>query len=264
MSEQPEADAHIRALLAELGSGPDGETMPPEVAARLDDTLARLVAERADAGESPGDAPDDAPDSQRTGSVVPLRRRWVSRMTTAAAAVIVLGAGGVAAANLGVFSGDSPMSADSAESAGDSSAEKSVPETAGSDTGATSDSPTPSDSSGREGVASAVAVPRVSAKSFASDVTALLRARTSLVTPERRSGSGSTQDQDAAPEGPARALEARDCAGPKITDGAVPNPIRYDGGLAVLVVHPERDGGQLVEAWTCDGDRLLAGTTVAP
>lgn len=44
MSEQPEADAHIRALLAELGSGPDGETMPPEVAARLDDTLARLVA----------------------------------------------------------------------------------------------------------------------------------------------------------------------------------------------------------------------------
>lgn len=269
MSEQPEADAHIRALLAELGSGPDGETMPPEVAARLDDTLARLVAERADAGESPDDAPDDAPDSQRTGSVVPLRRRWVSRMTTAAAAVIVLGAGGVAAANLGVFSGDSPMSADSADSAGGSSAEKSVPETAGSDTGATSDSPTPSDSSGREGVASAVAVPRVSAKSFASDVAALLQAHTSLVTPERRSasadsGSGSTHDQDAAPEGPAQALKARDCAGPKITDGAVPNPIRYDGGLAVLVVHPERDGGQLVEAWTCDGDRLLAGTTVAP
>lgn len=272
MSEQPEADAHIRALLAELGSGPDGETMPPEVAARLDDTLARLVAERADAGESPDDAPDDSPDSQGTGSVVPLRRRWVSRMTTAAAAVIVLGAGGVAAANLGVFSGDSPMSADSADSAdsaGGSSAEKSVPETAGSDTGATADSPTPSDSSGREGVASAVAVPRVSAKTFASDVTALLRARTSLVTPERLpasagTGSGSTQDQDVAPYGPAQALKARDCAGPKITDGAVPNPIRYDGGLAVLVVHPERDGGQLVEAWTCAGDRLLAGTTVVP
>ena len=42
----PEQDAEIRALLAELGSGPDGEEMPPEVAARLEDTLALLVAER--------------------------------------------------------------------------------------------------------------------------------------------------------------------------------------------------------------------------
>jgi hypothetical protein len=256
VSEQPDGDARIRALLAELGSGPDGESMPPEVASRLDETLARLVAERIDSESSP-ETPDDW---SRTGNVVPLRRRWVSRMTTAAAAVIVLGAGGVAAANLGVFGGDSPIGADSAGGA------KSAPESAADSDGAT-EAPTPADSSSREGLAGAVAAPRVRAKSFASDVTALLRASTQVVTPERRSpsadaGSGGTPDPPTTTGG--QALKAGACAGPKTTDGAVPNPIRYDGQLAVLVVHPERDGGRLVQAWTCAGDRLLASTTVSP
>ena len=91
--------------------------IPPEVAARLDETLAGLVAERA--------AESDQPEPDRT--VVPLRRRWAPRAAAAAAAVIVVGAGGVAAANLGVFGGhnDSMTSADGAasskaESGGDS------------------------------------------------------------------------------------------------------------------------------------------------
>ena len=50
----PEQDARIRALLAELGSGPDGEPIPPEVEARLDDTLAMLVAERGRTDRTPG------------------------------------------------------------------------------------------------------------------------------------------------------------------------------------------------------------------
>src|SRR6478672_12026110 len=87
----PEQEELVRALLAELGSAPDAASMPPDVAARLDETLAGLVAERE---EAPAD-------------VVPLRRRWAPRVAVAAAAVIVIGAGGVAAANLGVFNGTS-------------------------------------------------------------------------------------------------------------------------------------------------------------
>ncbi len=44
----PGEDERIRALLAGLGTAPDASTMPPEVAARLDETLAGLVAERSD------------------------------------------------------------------------------------------------------------------------------------------------------------------------------------------------------------------------
>ncbi|MCW2820855.1 MAG: hypothetical protein JWR64_650, partial [Marmoricola sp.] len=84
MSEEPDVGARIRALLAGLGPGPEGETVPPEVAARLDETLARLVAERSeDQQEAVG------------ADVVPLRRRWLPRLTAAAAAVIVLGVAGV-------------------------------------------------------------------------------------------------------------------------------------------------------------------------
>src|SRR5215213_3032580 len=78
----------IRALLADLGSpqAPDAASMPPEVAARLDETLAGLVAERST---------EAVP-----ANVLPLRRRWVQRGAAAAAAVIVLGVGGVAVADL--------------------------------------------------------------------------------------------------------------------------------------------------------------------
>jgi hypothetical protein len=277
MSEQPEADAHIRALLAELGSGPDGEPMPPEVAARLDDTLARLVAQRSDqrSAERPVERPveravgetgheTDEATAHRDATVVPLRRRWTTRMATAAAAVIALGAGGVAAANLGVFGGDSEMTADSAGGASAKSDAGSGPDTAAPET-ARESQPPPSDTSA-EGGDAGTGIPQISAASFAADVTTLLRTRTSLLTPERRaagdSGGSATENQDGTP--PATGLKSGGCPGPETTDGAVPNLIRYDGQPAVLVVHPESEVGRLVEAWTCAGDRRLATTTVAP
>ena len=67
MNEPSADDAHIRALLAELGSGPDGRPMPPEVAARLDDTLARLVAERA-TRESPRTSTGDPDERASAGT----------------------------------------------------------------------------------------------------------------------------------------------------------------------------------------------------
>ena len=54
-------------------------------------------------------------------NVVPLRRRWLPRAAVAAAAVIVLGAGGVFVANLGQMSQTGQNSA--SDSAGESKAE---------------------------------------------------------------------------------------------------------------------------------------------
>ncbi len=38
--------------------------------------------------------------------------------------------------------------------------------------------------------------------------------------------------------------------------------VLYDGTPAALVVHPAKDGERLVEAWTCGGDRRLDSATV--
>jgi hypothetical protein len=245
----PASEAHIRALLAELGSDPDGQLMPPQVAARLDDTLARLVAERANAVEEHEDP---------AGTVVPLRRRWARRATLAAAAVVVLGAGGVAAANLGVL-GDGPsVSFDSGDSAGgQAESAQDAPTT-----------PTPSGKA-RATTRGAAGLPQISAGAFASEVTSLLQRGTPLVTPDELPPTDAGGDPGESPgretpEGATDSLRVRDCPGPGITDGGVPNAVLYDGQLAVLVVHPERDGRQLVEAWNCAGDRRLAGTTVTP
>ncbi len=241
----PAADAHVRALLAGFGSGPDGEPMPPEVAARLEETLGRLVAERQEA---------------EGGNVVPLRARLAPRAAVAAAAVVVLGLGGVAAANLGVFGGPSVTGA--SDSAGGAESQKSL------------SSPQPSAGllePQRDAAGGAAGFPKVGSSTFARDVTALLDRRSALATPEEKPGAGSTPGDeptflgspDTAKSPPTDSLRRMGCPGPEITDGAVPNPVEYDGVLAVLVVHPERDGQQLVEAWTCSGNRLLAGTTVA-
>jgi hypothetical protein len=262
--DEPEADAHIRALLAELGSGPDGRSMPPEVAARLDDTLARLVAERGAGDENepePETEPgvDDLPDN-----VVPLRRRWLPALTAAAAAVVVLGVGGVAANNLGVFGNESTTAADGGASSS----------TAGGGDAATA-GPQEGDS-GEGGVVTAAGLPRLRSGSFDADVQGLLARRSpALATPEQpaapdasASAGRSNQDKNGdengdAPKDLAQGLRSRGCPGPRITDGAVPSPVRYDGRLAVLVIHPAQGGRQLVEAWDCGGVRRLATTTVA-
>lgn len=239
--DHPE-DGRIRALLADLGSGPEGRSLPPEVAARLDDTLARLVAERSASSADTGEP---------TGTVVPLRRRWFPRVTAAAAAVIVLGAGGVSAVNLGVFGGlSSDSKAGSASSdAGGTTAPESAPEVAPAQPQPPNGGVTPGKALG-----GALDRPQVRAATFASDVIALLEQR-GTPTPEQQEGSDTQLDQ-------AEALRSTGCPGPVITDGAVPTRIRYDGSPAVLVIHPENSDGRLVEAWDCAGLTRLAGATL--
>jgi hypothetical protein len=87
----PEDDEHVRRLLADAReSGP----MPPEVAARLEDTIVGLAAARATgATDTPQPAPAPVPASE---TVIPIRRSRRHRVVAvlgAAAAVAVVGLG---------------------------------------------------------------------------------------------------------------------------------------------------------------------------
>ena len=245
----PEQDAHVRALLGEVGA--QAEPIPADVSARLDDTLAMLRAERSG-----------------TTDVVPLRRRWLPRAAAAAAAVIVLGVGGIAAVRLGT---EDPSSQNSAASGGAASDTTTLP---GTPTGA----PVPSAGSGatpgsksralRESADAVRALPAVTSAAFAGDVVRLLRQDASLVTPAERAAESGEESGTASPAPGAaqrsqdEALLTQECPGPAVTGGAVANPVRVDGALAVLLVHPPKGGEQLVEAWTCAGDRRLDSTQV--
>ena len=261
VTSDPEQDARIRALLAQLGSGPDGEPIPPEVEARLDDTLALLVAERGRAARGHGDVEEEA----TSDNVVPLHRRWLPRAAAAAAAVIVLGVGSLAVANFGNLSPSEQQS--SSDSAGESApnAESEAESKAGSDTGPGTAGESPDSRTG------ATLLPDLSAASFESDVSMLLQGRASMLAPDGKAvpeGEGadepSPNSRDNAMPGAPGVLPSRACPGPEVTDGAAARQVLYDGRQAVLLVHPERGGRLLVESWNCDGDRRLASAKITP
>ena len=242
----PQQEEQIRALLAENTAGP----MPADVAARLDDTLAGLVAER--------EAGNLSDERTATGQVVPLRPRWMPRIAAGAAAVIVLGLGGIAlVANLGgtqssVESGATSTTDDSGgRSLLEDSASEAPVESAPGDTAA-------EQKAARDGL------PRLQTASFTRDVQTLLRQQPALRAPaqsQERGGAAGTP----SPTSPSQAPSAdAACAGPSVTDGSTVTVARLDATTAAIVVHPAEDGKRLVEAWSCDGSRRLASTTVTP
>jgi hypothetical protein len=246
MSEQdphlePGQEQRLRALLAELGSGTDHEAdkLPPEIANRLDDTLAGLVAER--------EAEKISEEHTATGKVVPLRPRWMPRVAAAAAAVIVLGLGALTWANLGHL-GDGVNATSSDAGAGSAQSEQAP--TASSPGGVTS--------SGKAARAPEP-TPVLRAATFPQDVRALLVHTPSLRSPTRLHGELSGTSPGKAPASLSLA-----CSGPPVKDGSNVTLVRLDATPAALVVHPARKGRSLVEAWSCDGTRRLASTTVAP
>lgn len=239
MSDEHDLDPEqerIRALLADLGStqAPEASSMPPEVAARLDETLAGLVAERS------------APDESAPANVVPLRRRWAQRGAAAAAAVIVLGVGGVAVANLvgGSTDGDQ-TSAGAADSA-----------TAEKDSGTAS---APQDLDEPKTGLISPDVPALTAASFDAQVTRLVRAGE---VPAPASGMAAERKSDLSGDGAVSDTAKGGCPGPATKDGSQHSTVLYDGSPAALVVHPARGGEQLVEAWTCTGTQRLDSTRV--
>ena len=227
-------DAEIRALLAELGSGPDGENpsggrCPARGHPRPAGGRAR--ARRADSRVA---------HRQRRTAAPPLG----PACAVAAAAVIVLGAGSVAVANL---SNTSPMGQNcSADSAGESArASRTRPRT-------------PLTRSGSSADTGAAALPELGASSFASDVAMLLEGRARCSPRRARCRRKSPQQKRAAPSRVRRSADVPCLPGSEGHRRRRPNQVQYDGRRAVLVIHPERAGRQVVEAWNCAGDRRLA------
>jgi hypothetical protein len=228
----PEQERQLRALLADLGTSSEASTMPPEVADRLEATLAELVAER--------------PGNQPRATVVPLRRRWVPRATAAAAAVIVIGAGGVAAANLldgNSASKDNATAGSSSSDAGGATSQESLGDTA-------TDAPKTPPAARPSGLP--LRLPRVTAASFDTDVERLLRRR------DAASGDTSARQKDRT----SLQQYAGSCPGPAERGRSSTTPVLYDDTRAALLIHPAQGGDQLVEAWTCGGDRLLDSAVV--
>ncbi|MBV9830938.1 MAG: hypothetical protein JOZ82_05025 [Marmoricola sp.] len=237
----PQQEEQVRALLAGLGPGADDAAMPADVADRLDETLAALVAEREAARLST--------EHTATGQVVPLRPRWMPRLAAAAAVVVVLGLGGIVAASVGHHDDHSASSTSGA-------AAQSRPSPAGPSAPAAS-----GPASSATGAESA-APPRLTTAHFAQGVASLLGG-----TPAGRSPARLKADDKAATGAPSPAAPrplAAGCSPPRVTDGSQVSSVLVDGRPAALVVHPPTPGGRLVEAWSCDGAHRLAFTTLAP
>jgi hypothetical protein len=265
----------IRGLLADARVS---EPVPAEVAARLDATLAALK----DQARTTGDRP----------SVVSLRRRTVGRVLAAAAAVVLIGAGGFSIVR---SAGDGSSNADSA--AAGSAADQQARSDALS--GGSEKSAPNAHEPVIPGTLDAVGQTTLRSAHFAQDAAATMRglAATALVAAEPRTPSASEASSDVpvspsdttsptdtngtrggyAAEGSAALTAppvtstpgdvvsankgAAACAGPGLPD-AITLPATLDGVPVALVFHPPTTTAQLVEAWSCDGTKLLASASV--
>lgn len=277
--DDPAYDA-IRDLLA---AARVTEPVPDDVAARLDETLASLTADRR-----VEDVPDQAP-----SVVVPLRRRsrLAPRLLAAAAAVVVVGAGGVGLSqvlsNTGADDMASTPSAATAERSDDfgpAAPSAPVPRDA-----------VPEVAPGTVDLNSTLQnqrlLPKFTTTAFATQVAAFDPADLRLAYTAAESAAGGDQNllrdlvgtgasRSPAPsltdgmtkdnDGPAAAKPQRHsflsaakaaCPGPVGTDATLV-PILYDGKPAALAVYREEHEAQLYEAWSCDGRTLLASTVV--
>jgi hypothetical protein len=265
----------VRGLLADARVT---EPVPAEVAARLDATLSALRDQRRTDADRP--------------SVRSLRSRRVGRILAAAAAVVLIGAGGV---SLVRSAGNGSSSTDTAASG--AAADQEATSHAGSDSGsggAEKSVPAPLqpqagtlDSLGTTGLRSAHFAhdAAVTMRALAPDLVAAEKARTpasgeatlpsDVATPTRTPASAGADEPmsggAALMAPPVTATPRTDaygtldtasaCAGPVIAD-AVTLQARLDGAPVALVFHTPSATEQLVEAWSCDGTRLLASASV--
>ena len=258
----------VRAMLAEARAT---DPVPAPVAARLDETLASLQAEREEAGAGSGDP-----------VVVPLRRRFAP-MIAAAAAVVVVAAGGVAIARSAQDrsgGADSSASAGSADSRASSPAPGSTP-LSGAKSSAPSAGSVPAPQAPALPGKAAVALPRLRSTAFAQDAARVMlslaagsAAGTKAAAPSEESLPGSIPNQDtngslqappvtASPgvDSPYDSRAVAACAGPVAQD-AIVLPAQLDGAPVALVFRAPTATGQQVEAWSCDGTTLLARAAV--
>ncbi len=244
----PEQQAHVRRLLA--GARHEGP-VPPEVAARLDDVLAALVA------EGPGSVdPPPPPPAAPVLDLAARRRRRAGGLLLAAAAVVVAGVG------LGQVVGKTGGSSDdSSSTAGDASAEVAdAPREAGPDDadgaalapsaippGADADPELPGPSAEED----RSPVPRLTTSDFADRAAQLQRRPGYLVT-----------DAETLVTSPELAQDPMYvCEGGGFGTGRLLG-VLYNGQPAVLAFRPPMGETQAADLLQCGSGRLLRSITL--
>lgn len=241
--DPPTGEDTISRLLAEARAD---EPMPTDVAARLDDVLAGLSAERA------------------TAEVVPLvrRRRPARLLLAAAAAVVVAGGGAVTVQQLNGQGSD-------ASTAGLATADREAAGDSGGSTAALK-APSPPSAAEQDAAKSYDAeldgaqlkdtlsdLPTLSTRNFARD------ARTLLATKSPAPATGAAR-APAARCVPPEPVERQAGAAPTASAASRLLPVRVDDRPAWLLVQPAEGspGSSLVAAWSCNGLTELARTVV--
>jgi hypothetical protein len=225
----PEQEEQVRRALQAAAHGDEPATIPPEVAARLDDVLAELTAPRG--GELP--VTDDDLARRR-------QRRWPNVLVAAAAVVVIALAGGaVATHGFGTLGSDGDStSAENAASSQDSAA-KNGGNAKDSGVAPSATAPAAKPSGRRQALAGkgAAGLPRLRTPTLAGDVRRVLRQQPAL----------------GAPAGPLG------CARPATGRGDTLLAVRLDGRRATLLATPLRGGRQGARVYSCDD----GGTPVA-
>ncbi|WP_104105104.1 hypothetical protein [Nocardioides sp. 616] len=194
--------------------------VPDAVTARLDETLAGLVAERPTTGGEPGDDPTERP-SQAQVVPLPHRRRRVLAWSVAAAAAVVVG--GVAVGSLPTLDGsENDMATSDAGPSLDDGA------------GALATDPEAGQDQRGESPAPFTGAAALSSDSLERDLV-LLRA------------AGQPQ--------PAKRLAAMDCLPPAQGERFL---VSLDGVAAVAVLGPVRGDQQRARVYWCESDRPVA------
>ena len=236
---EPRNRTRIRALLAELGSGSrrraDARPRWRPGSTRRSPARCRARSRRG-AERGPVDG----------RQVVPLRRRWAPRAAAAAAAVIVLGRRRRRRGQPRRLQRSSERHLRQRRRIG---ARGGAAQDGVAGLGAASTAPP---SIPRQPRIARATSPLLRRSGVAS--TADVRAAAAAGAPaQRRAVRQPAQERDAGRAPVSAAIPSL----PRTESPTAPPPrtVLYDGRRAVLVVHPERGGERLVEAWTCDGDR---------
>ena len=257
----PDQEA-VRGLLAEAGGRP--ETLPPDVATRLDDVLAGLVAERPAAASAVPTSPDadHAADTGLAAAAVGTpgdelaarrHRRW-PKLLVAAATVGVLGVG------LGEVVGGGTASMDAGGSSGEEAAVRAPSATTDRDGGAGQGDQRGQDSVGpnflndEDASGGSTGEPE---REVAPGTVDVVRLRTESL----RTGVERALTFFRVPTTANRANP--DCSPRDLTPGDEALAVRLDGRRAVLVLRAPVDGRRAAEVFTCeDRDTPEAATTV--
>lgn len=231
----PEQEEKVRQALAAAARAerPDGEAVPPQVASRLDEVLAELVAARSPRTAAPAATGSDELAARRA-------RKWREGLVAAAAVAVIAVAGGAVATRGFGGSGDNGSVAGSAA---DTQQDRVTPQSAG----------TPSAAQSRSPSARGAVEPQLHSASLAGDVQRVVDAAPAGSTRSGESLTGGGGRTDGAP-----------CELPTGGPGTTLVAVRLDGKPATLVLAPvATDGTREALVYSCsDGSTPVATTRV--